>query len=184
MARIIIYLSILLVILSTSDLLAQNSGTGNQSGKKIRGARFMPYPNYTGKPYLYDKFIYGEIEFTDGTKINNIGLSYSTYRDELIYYNTEVSAQIVIDKISLKGFTLKESNGNQRIFRRMQSTGFSREERYYELLFEGKISLLVYRKVNLESCDTYYSKSGFPLRRKMRFISHIPWNRIVCRTTV
>jgi len=120
----------------------------------------MPYPNYTGKPYLFDKFIYGEIEFTDGTKINNIGLSYSCYRDELIYYNTEVSAQIVIDKISLKGFSLKESNGRQRIFRHLQSTGFSREERYYEILFEGKISLLVYRKVNLEACDTYYSKSG------------------------
>lgn len=160
MERIIIYLTILLLTLSSSDLMAQNLGTGNQSGKKIRGARFMPYPNYTGKPYLYDKFIFGEIEFTDGTKINNIGLSYSTYRDELIYYNTEVSTQIIVDKISLKGFILNVPFGEQRIFRRMQSTGFAKEERYYELLFEGKTSLLAYRKVNLESCDTYYSKSG------------------------
>ena len=120
----------------------------------------MPYPNYTGKPYLYDKFLFGGIELNDGTKINKIGLSYSTYRDELIYYNTEISAQIVIDKLSLKGFTLGETNGKQRIFRRMQSNSFSHEERYYEILYEGKISLLTYRKVNLEPCDTYYSKSG------------------------
>jgi hypothetical protein len=160
MARTIIYLISILGILSAADLSAQTSGTGNQFGEKIRGTRFMPYPNYTGKPYLYDKFIFGEIELTDGTKINNIGLSYSTYRDELIYYNIDISAQIVIDKLSLKGFSLKEANGKQRIFRRMQSNSFSHEERYYELLCEGKVSLLTYRKVNLEPCDTYYSKSG------------------------
>lgn len=160
MEKTIFYLLVILGLLSSNFLSGQNSGTGNQSSEKIRGARFMPYPNYTGKPYLYDRFIFGEIELLDGTKISNIGLSYSCYRDELIYYNTEISAQIVIDKLSLKGFTLKESNGKQRIFRRMQRTGYTREERYYELLFEGKISLLAYRKVNLESCDTYYSKSG------------------------
>lgn len=160
MARISIYLILFLGMLSTSDLLAQNSETVNQSVDKIRGARFMPYPNYTGKPYLYDRFIFGEIELTDGTKISNIGLSYSCYRDELIYYNTDISAQIVIDKLSLKGFSLKEANGKQRMFRRMQGTGFNKEQRYYEILFEGKTSLFVYRKVNLESCDTYYSKSG------------------------
>ena len=160
MAKTILYLVSILLILSASNISAQSTDTGNQYGEKIRGTRFMPYPSYSGKPYLYDKFIFGGIELNDGTKISNIGLSYSTYRDELIYYNTEISAQIVIDKLSLKGFTLKETSGKQRIFRRMQSNNFSHEERYYEILYDGKISLLIYRKVNLEPCDTYYSKSG------------------------
>ena len=127
--------------------------------EKIRGTRFIASPNYMGKPYLYDKFLLGSVEFTDGTKIDNIALSYSTYRDELIYYNSEISAQIMIDKTSLNGFTLTDGTGKHRIFRRMHSSGYSHDESYYEILSEGPVSLLVYRKVNLEPCDTYYSKS-------------------------
>ncbi len=160
MAIKIFYTIALFGMFVSSALSAQETKQLNLDQVKIRGTRFIPYPNFSGKPYLNDKFILGEIELNDGTKIGNIGLSYSTYRDELIYYNTAVSAQILIDKISLKGFSLMDPRGEKRIFRRQYYDGSIHDNCYFELLSDGKFSLLAYRKVNLEPCDTYYTKSG------------------------
>jgi hypothetical protein len=160
MTHKLLYLVLAVGILSTATAFAQPKDLKSKNNENIRGTRFIPYPNYTGKPYLFDKFLKGEIELSDGTKISNLGLSYSTYRDELIYYNTIVSAQIVIDKTSLNGFSIYESNGNVRHFCRQFCSEYMRDQCYFEILSEGKISLLAYRKVNLETCNTYYSKSG------------------------
>lgn len=158
-SKLLFFLSIVGIFFS-AGVYAQQTNTTSQTSGKIRGARFIPYPNYAGKPYLYDKFLMGEIELTDGTRISNLGLSYSTYRDELIYYNSAISAQIVIDKISLNGFTIHELNGKSRHFCRQFCAEYMHDQCYFEILSKGEISLLAYRKVNLEQCNTYYSKSG------------------------
>jgi hypothetical protein len=158
-----------LAIFAITSLSAQDQFSEKDNSDRVRGTRFIPCPNYTGKPYLNDKFILGEIELTDGKKIENIGLSYCTYRDELIYYNTTISVQIQIDKISLKGFSILDSNGKKRIFRRQYFDGSFHGECYFELLSEGKTELLAYRKVNLETCNTYYSKSGLAYQPSFAF---------------
>ena len=172
-SKLLFFLSIAVIFVSAS-VSAQKTDTNSQNSGKIRGARFIPYPNYTGRPYLYDKFLMGEIELTDGTKISNLGLSYSTYRDELIYYNSAISAQIVIDKISLNGFTIHEPNGNSRHFIRQYCGEYMHDHSYFELLSKGKISLLAYRKVNLETCNTYYSKSGMAYEPAYSYFLYSP----------
>lgn len=150
----------LLGLLVSVILSAQGVKPDNQSHEKIRGSRFMPYPTYPGSPFLSDKFFKGEIEFNDGTKLGDIPLNYGTYRDELIYYNTAISAQIVIDKISLKGFSFVDRRGDKRVFHRQYYEGSIKSECYFEVLSEGSTELLAYRKVDLLVCDTYYSKTG------------------------
>ena len=147
-------------LLAVITVKAQETSTQNLNTEKIKGTRFIPYPGYSGTPYLTDKFVIGEIEFLDGTKVGNLGLRYSTYRDEIIYYNAVISAQIIIDKISLNGFSFTDDKGIKRVFRRQFYNGLTREERYFEVLSDGKISLLVFRKVDLETCDTSYNKCG------------------------
>lgn len=156
-------------LLTALSVTAQERSQPNLNSEKIKGTRFIPYPGYSGSPYLTDKFLNGEIEFPDGTKIGNLGLRYSTYRDEIIYYNPAISAQIIIDKISLKGFSFTDSKGVKRVFRRQYYNGLLHEERYFEVLSDGKISLLVYRKVDLETCDTSYNKFGLAFQPSYHF---------------
>ena len=150
----------ILGFISIKTVTAQETLQKNGNIEKIKGTRFIPYPGYSGSPYLTDKFVVGEIEFLDGTKIGNLGLRYSTYQDVLIYYNTVISAQIIIDKISLRGFSFTDEKGEQRVFHRQYYNGLLHEERFFEVLSNGKVSLLVYRKVDLETCDTSYNKFG------------------------
>lgn len=160
MKKTIIPIFSFLILLFSHAALAQDPGNDVIQDEKIRGFRFAPYPNYPGAPFLNDKFLMGEVELVNGTRIGNIGLNYGTYRDELIYYNTKISAQIVIDKMSLKGFSFYDKSGRKRVFRRQYFTGSFQGDCFFEVLSDGKISLLVFRKVNLETCNTYYSKSG------------------------
>ena len=147
-------------LLFSLSLKAQDKLPANWNTEKIRGTRLIPYPSVNGSPYLTGKFLPGEIEFMDGEKIGEINLRYSSYRDEIIYYNTTISTQIVIDKMSLKGFSFKDEDGTLRIFRKQYYNGFMSGNRYFEVLSDGDIALLVYRKVGLETCSPYNDESG------------------------
>ena len=160
MANRIIYFINLLGLLAATSLTAQEKLPENSNIEKIKGTRLIPYATYSGNPYLNDKFNSGEIEFMNGTKIEDLKLRFSVYRDELIYYNENISAQIIIDKLSLKGFYLTDDNGIKRVFRRQYYDGFLPGNRYFEVLSDGDTALLAYRKVVLQNCPLYYDING------------------------
>ncbi len=160
MANRILYIVFIFGLLTTTSLKAQEKLPKKWTAEKIKGTRQIPYASYSGSPFLNDKFATGEIEFQDGSTIDSLGLRYSSYRDEVIYYNTAISAQIVIDKISLKGFSFIDGNGVKRVFRQQYYDGFMPGNRYFEVLSDGDIALLVYRKVVLQVCPPYNDNSG------------------------
>ena len=160
MANRIIYFITLIGVLVGSSLTAQVKNSLNGSDEKIKGVRFIPYSGYSGSPFLTERFCLGEIEFIDGNKVENLQLHYSTYRDELVYFNQVISTQIAIDKISLKGFAFTDEIGRKRIFRKQYFNGFSPGDRYFEVLSDGDVSLLAYRKVILELGNAYTNAEG------------------------
>jgi len=164
----------LFVLFAASSLTAQEGSPNDMNAQIIKGKGFISYPSYSGSPFLNAKFLNGEIEFLDGTKVKNLGLRYSSYRDELIYFNDYLSDQIVIDKISIKGFSFTDINSTKRIFRRQNYDGFLTGERYFEVLSDGGISLLAYRKVDLESCDPSFSKLGLAYKQSYSYYMFAP----------
>lgn len=156
----ILYLFIFLGLVSFTSLQAQDAVPRNWNLAKIKGTRLLPYTYAAGRPYLYTNFLSGEIELADGSKIGDLKLIYSSYRDELIYYNSEISAQIVIDKGTLNGFSLTDEQGIKRIFRLLYYGGYEPGMRFFEILTDGQIKLLAYRKVTLDVCVPYNDMSG------------------------
>jgi len=155
MERRMLFVFILLNLLSATVLPAQEVLPKNWNGEKIKGVRFIPYATYQGNPFFNDSFVSGKIELTDGTIIGALQLKYSSYQDELIYYNSEISTQIVIDKMSLRGFSLADENGVEHSFRLQYISHSLPEYRFFELLSDGDISLWVYRKVLLLTSPIY-----------------------------
>jgi len=147
-------------LLASISLKAQSPVPDNWNMEQIKGTRHISYPTAHGSPYLNEKYLSGEIELINGVNIGNLKLRYSCYRDQLIYYNPEISAQIVIDKFSLKGFSMIDSSGIKRIFRQLYYNGFNPGNRFFEILVESKISLLAYREVILETVPPYMDNLG------------------------
>lgn len=165
---------VFLVMVLTINCFAQSKNGNSRGIEKIRGARFMPCPNYTGKPYLFDKFLSGNIKLTDGTVVQDLALSYCTFRDELVYYNSTVSAQVMVDKISLEGFDITDPSGHNREFIRLDCEEILHGQAYFEILSRGKRQVLAYRKVNLEPVTTYYSKTGMAYEPGYRYFIYDP----------
>jgi len=160
MGNRILYIITFFGLLASISLQAQDGFTKKWTAEKIKGTRQIPYASYSGTPFLNDKFAIGEIEFSDGSKMDSLGLRYSSYRDEIIYYNATIGAQIIIDKISLNGFSFTDEAGQKRVFRQQYYDGFLPGNRYFEVLSDGDIALLVYRKVVLQVCPPYNDNSG------------------------
>ena len=156
----ILSLIFFLVLLTVVELSAQEELPNIANADLIKGKAFVSYPDYSGSPWLNSNFQMGEIEFTDGTKVGNIGLRYSSYRDDLVYYNSWLQAQIIVDKISLKGFAIIGENGVKRVFRHQFYDNYENGDRYFEVLSDGNVSLLAYRKVNLETGNLANVKRG------------------------
>jgi len=139
---------------------AQEGINANWDLQKIRGVRNLPYHTFTGSPYMNDSWVVGKIVFTDGEIADSLNLRYSSFKDELVYYNTDNAKQIVIDKASLNGFSFIGKDGKTRTFRKQYYENYLKSYRYFEILSEGETDLLAFRKVSLDGSSPYTDESG------------------------
>jgi hypothetical protein len=153
----------LLFILTISFTLsgfAQESPDKNLGAEQIKGVRFLMYQNYTGFPFLNDTWDPGKIEFADGEIADSLYLRYSSFKDELVYFNKINSTQIVIDKASLSGFSFTDKYGHLRIFRKQYFDNYLKADRFFEVLSSGETDLLAFRKISLNTVSPYKDASG------------------------
>lgn len=158
--RISNILMLFLVCNFTQIVCAQEPTNPNWDARKIKGVRQLPYPSYTGLTFLTDTWRPGKIEFTTGEIADSLFMRYSSFKDELVYYNKAISAQITIDKASLNGFEFTDGDGRTRTFRRQYFDNFMKGDRFFEVLSSGETALLAYRKVNLNTTSAYHDERG------------------------
>jgi hypothetical protein len=150
----------LLAVSYVSTALAQEIPNKSWDIEKIKGTRNLPNPSYDGFPFLTDSWVLGKIELKDGIVIDSLNLRFNSFKDELIYYNKSNASQIVIDKLSLKGFEFNDTDGQIRVFREQYYDNFGKGERFFEVLTDGETDLLAYRKVNLNTSSIYKDNKG------------------------
>lgn len=141
------------------SVFAQEPMNRNWDSEKIKGTRFLPYSLYLGSPFLNDTWDLGKIQLTSGEIVDSLYLKYSSYKDELIYYNKDIATQIIIDKSILKGFSFTDKLGHNRVFRKLYYNGSMKGDQFFEVLSEGKTDLLVYRNVSLNTTMAYIDES-------------------------
>lgn len=142
------------------SVCAQKPINKKWDAEKIKGVRFLPYPSFNGFPFLNDTWVPGKIEFSDGEIADSLFLRYSSFKDELVYYNKAITTQIVIDKASLKGFTFTDTDGAVRVFRKLYFDGFNKGDRFLEVLSGGETDLLAFRKVSMIGTSPYKDRNG------------------------
>lgn len=139
---------------------AQTGPYKNWDSEKIKGVRHLPYISYSGSPFLNDNWMPGKVWFSNGETTDSLYIRYSSFRDELLYYNKVLSAHIVIDKATLQGFSFTGNDGNDRIFRKQYYDGFFKGDRFFEVLADGPTQLLAFRKVSIITTAPYKDERG------------------------
>jgi hypothetical protein len=148
-----------LLFSNAANVAAQEAVNRNWEGQKIKGVRYVAYPTYNGFPFLTDTWVPGKIEFTNGESIDSLFLRYSSFKDELLYYNKALSIQIVIDKASINGFSFTALDGNTRLFRKQYYNGYMKGDHFFEVLSVGETDLLVWRRMILTNVLQYKDES-------------------------
>lgn len=155
--KILFFILFVLSFSFSIPVFAQLPLTKGWDATKIRGTQFLPHPSFIGFPFYNKTWIAGRIEFNNGTFIDSLYFRYSSYRDELIYFNKEISSQIIVDKASVKCFSYNDSIGNSHVFRRQYYEGYAKGNCFFEVLADADIDLLCLRRVRLLPVSPYKS---------------------------
>lgn len=126
---------------------------------KLGGKVFKMAPEAMAYFLYPDKWVNGEIVFVDGEVFRDVDLRYHALDDELIVYNKHNSKPFVVDKFRVKEFMFND-NGTQKKFVRLNLTEDDTHGKYFEMLVEGKSSLLAFRYIAERKVDAYIDKSG------------------------
>ena len=103
------------------------------------------YKDIAGSPYLEDKAYPGTVILKDGTKVEDLLLRYSGYEDAVLY-EMEGEKAAMIDPEMISGFEY-EKNGEKVKF--ISAVIFEKEKNFFEVIYEGKVSLYVLHQITL-----------------------------------
>ena len=151
---------LILIGFCIQEVFAQEGPSKDWDATKIKGTRQETYQIYNGKPNLLDNWCLGKVQFTNGETLDSLYLKFSSYRDELIYFNKHINTQIRIDKMNVSSFSFTDEFGQVHLFRKQKFDNSDKSERYFEVLDESEPNLLCYRKVNLSGTSPYYDQRG------------------------
>lgn len=132
-------ISVFLLIFASISAFAQERRTAIQN---ITGTAFIHYyMSYSGVPYYNSDWLKGDVVMKSGEVYHNLQLRYDAFRDDLIYFNNNLRQSIIIDKESIKGFSLQHTNGTEEYFEPLYNPKFN--GRYMAILLNDSVSVVV-----------------------------------------
>lgn len=133
--------------------------TSNRLQGKLTGEIY--YLNAAeGKYHFYhDRWYEGTIVLTDGDVYKNMRLRYMSFRDKLVAYNDANRALFIVDKDIVDTFYIDSENVKQT-FVRLKSDISPKGNHYYEVLYSGTRSLLVYHIIKEKKTRPYKNELG------------------------
>ncbi|WP_167605642.1 hypothetical protein [Maribellus sediminis] len=143
----------------------------NTTNYKIPGKQFYPIYIPRGSQFYDDNWETGSVVLINGDVYTNLHLKYNTVDDELIYLNTNNRRAITIDKDAVSEFVFdKRVKASQR-FKKMEFDRIPKGDHYFEMLYEGRLQLVIFNRTMEEKTSPYKDRNGllqvsdFVLRR-------------------
>lgn len=161
------YIGIICFVLLTWSGVAQNSGFYwnqlNDSSNRLQG-KLMGKVYYisalANSNFLYpDEWKDGTVALSDGDIFENMKLRYHVFQDELIAYNENKSALYFVEKELVKSFTFETDGQTQKFLKLSRDKGNGKPQ-FFEELYTGSLSLVVFRYIYEHKVSPYMDKLG------------------------
>ncbi len=160
-----------------NTVIAQDNHDQSWYAEKIVGKRFSNDNFFRGSQYIINDWTKGTLLFENGEKVSGLDIRYNSFLDQLIYFNPIVSVEILIDKNTITGFTFDYKSKNYT-YKKIFFPNFPKGIRYFEVIYDGFVDVLCYRKTTLLTCPIYKSISGSEknqeFSRSFRFYIYLP----------
>ncbi len=104
------------------------------------------YEGLVGSPYFSPAWSNGQIRMAGGKTYTNVPIKFDAYRQALILLRPKQgNDSIIVDRSTVLGFQLENSQGESYLFRRYPGIKFNDKDvadGYFLVLYEGKTALL------------------------------------------
>jgi hypothetical protein len=151
-------ISILLLMISFHSN-SQVSGVGknrNSPGGKLTGTVYYTPPSGNSEIFIEKDWMPGSILLTDGDLFEGEWVNYYMMGDELVVFNGDLKQLVTIDKEKVKEFSMDVPEGTRRFIK----VGESARSRYYEQVYKGTYSLLIFHYIFIQKNKPYHDESG------------------------
>lgn len=166
MKRFLFFL--LILAFSREDVLAQMNdffwgdykNIGNNDLTKLTGFRYN-YDTHSSAHYFFQPDWYpGTLLTREGEIYAGIRMRYDAFNDELVAYNENIKGLFVVDDFRVSEFTIRNPQAGDQLFRRLSVMAMGQKERYYEVLYEGNITLLRRNRIIEKKTSLYKNRYG------------------------
>lgn len=137
------------------------SEKSNTFKRKISGKKYIYKLTNKGTQFYHSDWLPGTIIFEDGEIIEDVMIRYNSYIDELVYFNNNIKSLLTVDKYLIKEFTVRSPLYGIQRFRKMHFENSPEKEKYFNVLYEGEITLLARFATKEKKISVYKDKYGF-----------------------
>lgn len=133
----------------------------NTTNYKLPGKQF--YPTYVprGSEFYDDEWTTGSVVLENGDVYKNLYLKYNTLHDEVIYLNQNTNRLISIDKDAVSEFVFDKTIKTSPRFKKMFFDKLPKGDRYFEMLYEGRLQLVIHNRTLEEKTSAYKDRNGY-----------------------
>ncbi len=136
------------------------SRAANSNNGKLSGTRFLMEMVTTPFHFYHPSWMEGTVTTAEGETYDGLRLRYDALHDELVAFNDRVNGLYVVDKYRVASFTVTGNDGMTSQFRKFSPEGSQEKEKYYEVLYEGSVTLLCSHRIVERQTSLYRNKYG------------------------
>lgn len=126
----------------------------------------------TGSQYYFSETLYGTVYFNEdwekgsvllknGDRIDNVYLKLNTFSEELIVFNERTGAIMILDNFIIDEFEINSASNSYKLFRKIYFDKYPKGEHYYNVIYDGKIKLLIWHVTSEVKTSVYTDGHGF-----------------------
>ena len=149
-------ISILMLHVSVS-LPAQDNIMLKLPVSKLTGTVYYTPPEGNSEYFFLKDWVPGSIRLTNGDLYEGVQANYYVMGDELVIFHTRLKQLVRLDKEKVKEFSLETPEGNRDFIRIAAGS----QPHFYEIVYEGNYSLLVFHYIFEQKNRPYHDKNGF-----------------------
>lgn len=131
------------------------TAASNSLNYKLPGKRYYLRTSFMGSPFINGKWCLTDIILENGDRYDSLQIRLNSYLDEIIVYNERVGATILLDKSAISEFHMRFADGHNEHFKKIYFDNYPKGDRYFSILHEGKLKVLLWYKTVEEKTTAY-----------------------------
>lgn len=127
---------------------------------KLPGTKYTITTSPLGTKFLNETWTSVTLYLENGDRYADLPARLNTFDDDLIVFNYRLGIPVKVDKDVVSSFDLLFDDGDTVHFKKIYFNGNPKADRYFRVLHEGKLKILLWYNTSEKETDVYTDENG------------------------